>query len=364
MSFEPTRGRSGGFSNNNNNNNNNNTNNNDSNNYPSKNINAVGKKQQTAAPAPKGSDWDLDDKLPRGEWPLVESRHKRVAQDLTELPSGNTTTQAAKVGFKALGAAQSLASNSAHISNAASGLSAGLAKTAVGGVAAAGKGIVAMTGPIGLAVAGTVLKAVDAGVAYRREQRTARHEYNLQSIKVDATYHKDKYWCKELPPRTGGDEMVHDHKYILETILPYIIMQKDKKRVRALESSLQAHKHHLSEEAQKLLKQQYDELPTYLQNAALLAAPHAISALVAGNYLASYIPTLESLFNGLKKTLSGTMGQTRTFYAYVLSRHHVSHHCELTMAIFSELLGPGAPDCRVMNSDECANEIAEKMKSS
>ena len=135
-------------------------------------------------------------------------------------------------------------------------------------------------GAITLFVASIVQQITSVTLSVRSAYKTSRHLKALEEIKLKA----GKYKCNR-------DE--NDHKYIIDSVLPYIIAQKKKKKTRKIVGSVPV----------------------------LGSTPMAARRIAKGTY----------------KFIRGTRGKARSKQAEVLARHHRNGACELTTAIIAEL---------------------------
>ncbi|CAM3824266.1 hypothetical protein [Parendozoicomonas haliclonae] len=159
--------------------------------------------------------------------------------------------------------------------------------------------------------ASVALAAITAGTAARSAYKTAEHIKNLEKILRD---HKGQ---------TASCEQAYsdEHKYIEETILPYIIRKKRAKQFKKVTVA---------------------------------------STLGAANVFNVGYGVLKA---GYKKA-KGTKGVNRTFYAHVLAEHLVTCHCDFVFDITAELYSEEeALVIRGQTSLVAAQLLAEKMKS-
>lgn len=150
--------------------------------------------------------------------------------------------------------------------------------------AAAAGTVVAATG-VGLVITAGVLTVASSGIAGRSAYKTYQHRKNLQSIYAE----RNTYACTSQDP--AGKNILH-HKVVAEDVLPYIINKKTAK---------------------------------------------------LGRKAASVVPGV-GLLEGIRaigkkgyKSLRGTLGVNRENAAKWLANHLLSHDCELTEAIVTDL---------------------------
>lgn len=136
-------------------------------------------------------------------------------------------------------------------------------------------------GPIALLVASAALTVVQSTAHAVSAYKTNEHIKNLRAIYAEAS----SYGCQCQD---------HNHSHIQNTVLPYIIAQKEKKRVRRMGSAVPV-------------------LGSAIEQARAKAR-------------ASY------------KWATGSLGKNRTLYAQQLAHHHTCG-CDLTSAIIAELFG-------------------------
>jgi hypothetical protein len=111
---------------------------------------------------------------------------------------------------------------------------------------------------------------------------------------------------------------IDDHKYIADTILPWIIRQKKHKKKKKIGSAL------------------------------------------GGGMVVSAI----SMVRWLHKKRLGTLGQKRSFYAQVIAAHLLTFQCSLVTKIVAALCSPEKlVEMLSQDTDTITPEIAEKMKS-
>jgi hypothetical protein len=193
----------------------------------------------------------------------------------------------------------------------AASLATGTNSLAVAGAIAAGAAVSA-TG-VGLVVVGGVLTLTSVATNATSMVKTARHVTALKKISADPGKFRG---CKCENGGVLGAEMGHDHEWIAKKVLPYIISQKTEKAV----------------------KKGVGVVP----GASLLTNMYRL-----GRY-------------AFKKD----RGKKRGFYAYVLTRHLITHDCMLAGAIVGELFSDREMlELRMFDSDQSSPIIASKMKS-
>lgn len=198
----------------------------------------------------------------------------------------------------------------ASVATSAVGQAHHLTMFGVAGAAALGAG----TAGIGLAVAGGAMSVIGIGTSAVSLFKTAAHIDALEDLKARGSM---KHHCN-CKTRDFGNQMSDDHDAIFNTVLPYIIAKKkakrNKKGVGTMGLSLGTSAHRLGK--------------------------------------------------AIYKSVKGTKGKNRSFYAEVLARHAVTHECDLVAGIVSELYtGQDYLAIRSMRSDQAAVLIAAKMKS-
>ncbi len=194
----------------------------------------------------------------------------------------------------------------------ASQIGTGTSALAVGGAVVTGA-MVSATG-VGLVATAGALTVGSIIVNARSMAKTIGHCENLKAIK--ARYDAKSYNMCECLADDGGTK--HDHDWIGNKVLPYIISQKTEKAVKK----------------------------------------------AAGSVGLGMLTTLYSAGRAAYKSLSSTKGVKRTFYAHVLARHLITHECALAEDIVSELLSPQEmATLKAQNSDVVGAAIKDKMKS-
>ena len=182
------------------------------------------------------------------------------------------------------------------------------------GVGALVGGATLSAGPIGLLIASAALTLASTGTKAVSAKKTHDHIKALEKIRLEA----GSLTC---------DHNHNEHKFILETSLPYIIAKKKKKRFRKVGG--------------------------------------AVPVIGA---------TLESVRAATKagmKWAKGTRGKNRHFHAEKIAVHHtrttlLRRVCPLTTAIIAELFGVSTEDAALASSvpsDQLATVISIKMKS-
>ena len=206
-----------------------------------------------------------------------------------------------------------------HVSKAMAGLS--VATSAVGQahnltmVGVAGAAVLgAGTAGVGLGVAGIAMSAVGIGTSIVSGIKTHAHIDALEGLQMRGSM---KHHCN-CKTRDYGDQMSLDHDTIFNTVLPYVIAKKKAKRVKK---------------------------------------GFGATGLSMGT-------NVHRLGKAIYKSVKGTKGKNRSFYAEILARHAVTHECDLVAGIVSELYtGQDYLAIRAMRSDQAALLIAAKMKS-
>ena len=182
---------------------------------------------------------------------------------------------------------------------------------AVAGAVAAGAAVSA-TG-LGLVIAGGLLTLGSMATSGTSMVKTTAHVIALKKIRSEPSKFSA---CKCMSGARMSSEMAHDHTWIATKVLPYIISQKTEKAV----------------------KKGVGTLP----GAGLLTNVYRL-----GRY-------------AFKKD----RGKKRGYYAYVLTRHLVTHDCSLAGAIVAELFNtPEMLTIRMFDTDQSSEVVARKMKS-
>ena len=182
---------------------------------------------------------------------------------------------------------------------------------ATGWAAVAGGGVSLLGGPFALLAAGTALSLGGSIRQGRATYKTNKHIQNLEKILTMAA--RDEMYCDA---RTSAD-----HHNIVHVVLPYIIQQKKKKRMRKAARTLP----------------------------------------VLGN-----IETARSMMRKSMKLWSKTNGKQRGIKAEQLALHHVQTNCAVTSAIIAELFSVDiavAEEARFLDSSELGPILETKMKS-
>lgn len=188
----------------------------------------------------------------------------------------------------------------------------GISALTVGGAIATGAAVSA-TG-VGLVVTAAAMTLGSIVTNATSMIKSISHFENLREIQA-------KYIACEYAgciPLAATAEMTFDHATIGTTILSYIIDQKTEKAVKK-----------------------------------------GVGAVGLG-----VLTTLYSIGRAAYKSAAGTKGKQRNFYAHVLARHLITHHCQLAEAIVAELLSE--EEMRILkgeDSDVAGAAIADKMKS-
>ena len=164
-------------------------------------------------------------------------------------------------------------------------------------------------GAITLLVASIVQQITSVTLNVRSAYKTTRHLKALEEIKINAS----KYKCK------GKKD---DHKYIVDSVLPYIIEKKKAKKTRKIIGSVPV----------------------------LGSVPMSARRAIKGTY----------------KFVRGTRGKARSKQAEMLARHHKDGRCELTTAIIAELFDLKIEEARFLrflDQATLAKFLSVKMRS-
>ena len=211
-------------------------------------------------------------------------------------------------GRDARGAASKIGTG-LSIGTAVASHSSTMVAAGVGGAAVLGAG----TAGVGLAVAGAAFTLIGIGTSAVSLVKTMDHIEKLGAIYRNPGRYQA---CKCVGASSG--EMANDHDYIDRTILPYIMRKKGAKAVKK----------------------------------GVGAVGLSLFTAVARVGKAAY------------KSVKGTKGKRREYYAYVLARHTITHECALAKAIVGELYSEAEyMTIRAMSSDAAGERIAAKMKS-
>ena len=211
---------------------------------------------------------------------------------------------AAKTGATVGNTAGSVAITSATLATHTSSI-------AVAGAVAAGAAVSA-TG-LGLVIVGGVLTLGSVATNATAMVKTTAHVIALKRIRANLGKFSA---CKCMPGAKVNSEMAHDHSWIAHKVLDYIISQKTEKAV----------------------KKGVGTLP----GVGLLTNVYRL-----GRY-------------AFKKD----RGKKRGYYAYVLTRHLVTHDCALAGAIVAELFSTEEMlTIRMFDTDKSSDVVARKMKS-
>jgi hypothetical protein len=220
--------------------------------------------------------------------------------DGRSLRGGGTSKTVGSVGNTVGGVGVSAAQIGTHTSS-----------LAVAGAVAAGAAVSA-TG-LGLVIVGGILTLGSMVTSGTAMVKTTAHVIALKKIVANAGKFSA---CKCMSGARSTSEMAHDHTWIATKVLPYIISQKTEKAV----------------------KKGVGILP----GAGLLTSAYRL-----GRY-------------AFKKN----RGKKRGFYAYVLTRHLVTHDCALAGAIVAELFSTEEMlTIRMFATDQSSEVVARKMKS-
>ncbi len=164
-------------------------------------------------------------------------------------------------------------------------------------------------GPIALLVASAALTAAQSAKHGISAYKTNTHIKNLQKIYADAA----AYQC---------DDQKLEHSHVQNIILPYIIAQKEKKKIRRMGSAVPV--------------------------------------------IGSAIEQTRAKVKATYKWATGNLGKNRKLHAEQLARHHCNSRCDLTSAIIAELFGltkEEADAARLCHIQELAAVISIKLKS-
>ena len=177
---------------------------------------------------------------------------------------------------------------------------ASVSAAVVGGAALSATGVGLLAGSVALTAGGSI-------AAHRSKKKTQEHLASLNKILLK----RNNYKCE------GRYAPVHS--YIASTILPYIIQQK----------------------RTKLARKSHQRVPV----------------------LGAGLEAAKSLKHKIQKSWNGTKGKQRSFAAQWLAVHLISHHCELTEAIVSELYSEEEKEMmKFTGSDVVASMIEEKLR--
>jgi hypothetical protein len=190
-------------------------------------------------------------------------------------------------------------------------LGTGTSSLAVAGAIAAGAAVSA-TG-VGLVVVGGVLTLASMATSGAAMVKSAATVTHLKKIQANLGKFQT---CSCMGPGGMSAEMAHDHQWIGRKVLPYIISQKTEKAV----------------------KKGVGMVP----GASLLTNVYRLGRFA----------------------FKQDRGKKRGFYAYVLTRHLVTHDCMLAGAIVGELFSPSEMlTIRTYDTDASSMVNATKMKS-
>lgn len=226
-------------------------------------------------------------------------------KSLWNLPGRNMTAGrwATFTGAKAMGAGSMAVGAAAHVG--AGGIAAGV------GAGAAVTALTVGTGGLAVAAAAGGMQIASMGLGVVSAVKTWDH------LKAIAELGGQSYACTALPGGGGGEGRA-DHGHIQFNIIPYIINKKSAKFGKKLGAGI------------------------------------GLGALVS----------LYSVGKKAYKGLRGTLGKRRSFYAYVIARHMITHDCKLCEALIGELFTPDDYGrLKTMNSTDASGWIAVKMKS-
>ena len=205
----------------------------------------------------------------------------------------------------------------AGTSNTAANIGSGIATHAgIGGIAgkvglgAAAGALTVGTGGVALAVGAGVLQLGSMIAAARSVSKTWEHLEHLSKIRAH-----QHYACTALQGATGGQG---DHQHIHNNVISYTIAKKSAKLVK---------------------------------KGATAVGGGALTGLFG-------------LGKNLYKRARGTLGKRRTFYAFIVARHMITHDCKLCEALVTELFDHESYErLKTMNSEDASGWIARKMKS-
>jgi hypothetical protein len=200
--------------------------------------------------------------------------------------------------------------------NTIAGIGGAVAKNAaVGGIAtkvglgAAAGALTAGTGGLAVVVGAGVLQITSMVNSARSASKTWEHLKHLKAIQG-----RRHYKCTALGQNPGAA----DHGHIHNNVIQYIINKKSAKLVKK-----------------------------------------GVGA-VGGGSLTGIFGVVKNLY----KRARGTLGKRRSFYAYVVARHMITHDCALCEALVSELFNHHDYTLlRTMNSTDAGGWVARKMKS-
>jgi hypothetical protein len=190
-------------------------------------------------------------------------------------------------------------------------LATGTNSLAVAGAIAAGAAVSA-TG-VGLVVVGGVLTLASMGTNVTSMVKTSAHVMALKKIMGNLSKFQA---CKCMSRAGAATDMTHDHEWIGSKVLPYIISQKTEKAVKK------------------------------------------------GVGVVPGVSLLTNFYRLGRYAFKKDRGKKRGYYAYVLTRHLVTHDCMLAGAIVAELFSDREMlTLRMFDTDQSSPIIASKMKS-
>ncbi len=243
-------------------------------------------------------DDDIDEGI-MGAWSNVQSAFSWDGSSLRGTTKGNL-----KTGATATNTVGGIGVSVAQLATQTQSL-------AVAGAILAGTAVSA-TG-VGLVVAGGVLTLGSMATNATSMVKTSAHVIALKKIR-DHIGNFAKCQCMSGARLTS--DMGHDHEWIANKVLPYIISQKTEKAV----------------------KKGVGVLP-------------GVGLLTTGYRLGRFL---------FKKN----RGKKRGYYAYVLTRHLITHDCALAGAIVAELFSINEMlTIRMFETDKSSEVVAKKMKS-
>jgi hypothetical protein len=239
---------------------------------------------------------DIDEHI-SAAWTNVPSA---FSWDGSALRGGSTHKTVATVGNTAAGAGISAAQ-----------LGTGTSSLAVAGAIAAGAAVSA-TG-VGLVVAGGVLTLASMATNAVSMVSSASIVTGLKKIRSNPG---SFVACKCMANAKRTSDMAHDHEWIRDKVLPYIISQKTEKAVKK------------------------------------------------GVGILPGVGLLTNVYRLGRFAFKKDRGKKRGFYAFVLTRHLITHDCALAGAIVAELFSTQEMlTLRMFESDMSEPIIAKKMKS-
>eukprot|EP01037_Dinobryon_pediforme_P008906 gene8906-8995_t len=193
----------------------------------------------------------------------------------------------------------------------AASIATGTNSLAVAGAIATGAAVSA-TG-VGLVVVGGVLTLASVATNATSMAKSTAHVIALKKIAANLGGFAK---CRCMSGAHVTSDMVHDHSWIAQKVLPYIIAQKTEKAVKK------------------------------------------------GVGIVPGVSLLTNMYRLGRFAFKKDRGKKRGYYAYVLTRHLITHDCMLAGAIVAQLFSPKEMlTLRMFCSDESSPIIATKMKS-